>query len=175
MPIKLLYPTHVGAHKNIRFLQSMLRSCQETLPVPVLLTLTATKDDLLGSRTLASWLGSSVELVQFIGSVERSELPDLYASHDILVFPSLCESFGFPLLEAMVSGMPIAVSNLDWAHELCGKAALYADPHDPSAWARILADHTASGTRANQLGMNRAAEFTWRRAADDYARVLLGA
>lgn len=71
------------------------------------------------------------QYVNFVGLKPRNEVFKLYMEHDVLVFPSLCESFGVPLVEAMSFGLPVVVSDLEYAREVCREASLYFNPHDP--------------------------------------------
>jgi len=63
-----------------------------------------------------------------LGYVERSELPAIYSSATIFVYPSLYEGFGLPVLEAMACGTPVLISNVSSLPEVGGKAAHYFDP-----------------------------------------------
>jgi glycosyltransferase involved in cell wall biosynthesis len=99
-------------------------------------------------------------------------LPSLYADHDVVVFPSLVESFGHPPLEAMTMGMPVIASDRAWAREICNDGAMYADPKDPGAWVGALRRIHDGGHRANQAGRARALAFSWDRAAQAYADLL---
>ncbi len=63
-----------------------------------------------------------------IGHVPYDDIPTLYRDHDIFVFPSVAETFGHPLVEAMNSGMPIALAERPVNREVCGDAAVYFDP-----------------------------------------------
>ena len=67
-----------------------------------------------------------------IGDVPRSRLSGLYREHDVFVFPSLIESYGHPLVEAMACGLPVVASRIPASVEVCGDAAVYFDP--ASAW-----------------------------------------
>ncbi|HLG39597.1 MAG TPA: glycosyltransferase family 1 protein, partial [Chitinophagaceae bacterium] len=69
--------------------------------------------------------------VYFTGCVADDELCIIYAMAKIFCFPSFAEGMGLPPLEAMASGIPVVVSNTTSMPEVCGKAALYADPSDP--------------------------------------------
>ncbi len=68
-----------------------------------------------------------------VGSLTQEQLADYYNSCDCLVMPTLLESFSGTYLEAMHFGMPILTSDLDFAHEVCGDAALYFDPWDAAS------------------------------------------
>ncbi|MDC0033962.1 glycosyltransferase, partial [Alphaproteobacteria bacterium] len=58
-----------------------------------------------------------------------------YGSNDIFVFPSVSETFGFPLVEAMACGLPIIAADTLTNREICGQAALYFPPSDATALA----------------------------------------
>lgn len=64
-----------------------------------------------------------------LGHHDYAALPDLYRSHDAFVFPSVSETFGHPMAEAMSSGLPVIVSDTAVNRELCGDTALYAAPY----------------------------------------------
>jgi glycosyltransferase involved in cell wall biosynthesis len=66
--------------------------------------------------------------LRFLGYVEREDLRRLYAGAQFFLFPSLYEGFGLPALEAMTMGCPVITSNVSSLPEVCGDAALYADP-----------------------------------------------
>src|SRR5262249_9145080 len=71
-----------------------------------------------------------------LGSVDSQSLPALYNASDVFVFPSISETFGFPLVEAMASGLPVIAADTLINREVCGPAALYF----PSREAKILAE-----------------------------------
>ena len=74
--------------------------------------------------------------------------------------PSLVETVGLPMLEAMSAGVPVVAADRDYAHDLCGDAALYFDPLDHTALAQTLQSLLASASlreRLRTLGMRRAA------------------
>jgi glycosyltransferase involved in cell wall biosynthesis len=170
-PVALLYPSHVGTHKNFPVLAGMM----ERLSAPATLTLTARASDELDGTTLGVLFSRSAGPVRFIGPVDRTALASLYEAHDVLVFPSRCEAFGLPLLEAMTMNMPVLASRHDWGVEICGTAASYADGDDEQEWVSRLDDVVAKGVRANREGVARSQTFDWRRAASQYASLLLAA
>lgn len=67
-----------------------------------------------------------------VGPLAQSELAGYFYNSDALFFPTLLESFSGTYLEAMYFGLPILTSDIDFAHYICGDAALYFDPWDPS-------------------------------------------
>lgn len=108
------------------------------------------------------------EYVLFTDFVDDEDLPDLYRGAFLLVFPSLYEGFGLPILEAMASGVPVIASNTSSMPEVAGDAALLIDPRKPAAiaegMAQLLADEQFRKT-LTQRGLARARCFTWESAA----------
>jgi glycosyltransferase involved in cell wall biosynthesis len=68
------------------------------------------------------------EHLDFVGPLSREETKSLYRASDIFVFPSLSESFGFPMAEAMSHGLPIVAADTPVNREVCGDAAVYFHP-----------------------------------------------
>jgi glycosyltransferase involved in cell wall biosynthesis len=101
-------------------------------------------------------------------------LGTLYAEAVALVHCSLHEGFGMTLLEAMGAGAPVLAAPARAAVEVCGDAARYADPRDPSAFAAAMAEIAADASLRRELaerGRRRASEFSWT----DSARIHVGA
>ena len=83
------------------------------------------------ARDLESW-------VRILGYLPEPDVRDLYRAAAALVFPSFCEGFGFPLLEAMAGGLPVAASGVSALPEIGGDAALYFDPEDADDMAEKI-------------------------------------
>ena len=107
--------------------------------------------------------------VVFAGFVSESELAGLLRAASMMVFPSTTEGFGLPPLEAMLVGTPAICAPCGALPEVCGEAAAYADPDDPDAWAKAIAEHFAmSGDETARLGeaaMAQASQFRWEKSA----------
>jgi glycosyltransferase involved in cell wall biosynthesis len=106
--------------------------------------------------------------VHFAGYVTDAELAYLYQKAIALVFPSLLEGFGMPVLEAMHAGLPVVTSNTGALAEVAGDAALLADPQSPKAIAEGMSSLLANGNLRESLrtkGYARAAEFSWEASA----------
>jgi glycosyltransferase involved in cell wall biosynthesis len=105
-------------------------------------------------------------LVKFTRPVPYDEIPKLYQQSDLFVFPSLAESFGHPLVEAMASGLPIIASDIPICREICGEAAVYFSPLDPEDFAqKILAlwKNPDLRERLGKIGRTRAqTHFDWK-------------
>jgi glycosyltransferase involved in cell wall biosynthesis len=108
------------------------------------------------------------------GYVPAALLHTFYQSASALLFPSLEEGFGFPVLEAMAHGLPVVTSNTSSLPEIGGAAALYADPHDPCAIASQITQAVESPAVRQRMiadGLARAREFTWQRTAEQTLQV----
>ena len=155
-------------HKNLRrLIGALARIPAERRPVLALPGYRTPHQDEL--ERLARKLGVDRD-VRFLGWISDDDIEGLYAAAAAFVFPSLYEGFGLPVLEAMARGVPVATSGRASLAEVAGEAALLFDPEDErsiaSAIERLLADrHLAERLRA--AGRERAARFTWERAAAD--------
>jgi glycosyltransferase involved in cell wall biosynthesis len=107
-----------------------------------------------------------VEVPGWVGEVPDAELARLYRGARCVVYPSLYEGFGIPVLEAMASGTPVVTSRGTATEEVAGGAAVLVDPLDPASIADGIAEAQARRDELVPLGRARAAEFTWARAAD---------
>jgi glycosyltransferase involved in cell wall biosynthesis len=107
--------------------------------------------------------------VQVRGYVALGELRSLYQSASVLLFPSLEEGFGLPVLEAMANGLPVVASRTASLPEVGGEAALYVDPHDPQDIAdkvRRAVEDSELRRKMMQQGLERARQFSWQRVAE---------
>jgi len=102
------------------------------------------------------------------GFVAEEELPLLYNSAGLFVFPSLYEGFGLPPLEAMACGTPVIASNTSSLPEVVGEAGMLVDPYDVEGWAlamkRVLSDENLQAKMISD-GIERAKLFSWKRTA----------
>jgi glycosyltransferase involved in cell wall biosynthesis len=117
------------------------------------------------ARLAASPLSSAGRVVN-LGRLTPAEMHALYRLSDVAVFPSLAESFSNAYLDALAAGCAIAASNLDFARVVFGDAALYFDPRDATALARLLEAlraEPAAIERARARARARATEFSWER------------
>jgi glycosyltransferase involved in cell wall biosynthesis len=104
--------------------------------------------------------------VVLTGYVNASELPFFYGASSVVIYPSLYEGFGLPVVESMACGAPLVVSNVSSLPEVVGDAGLFVDPNDPKAIAdavrRLLSDENVRQTNINR-GLQRAELFRWHR------------
>jgi glycosyltransferase involved in cell wall biosynthesis len=112
-------------------------------------------------KSLAAELGITGDVV-FVGGVPLERTVSFYRAADVFVYPSLNETFGLPILEAMACGCPVVTSDTSAMPETAGGAALLADPKDPVSIARAIVEAAGPGRgRLRELGLKRAGEFTW--------------
>ena len=153
----LLYPANRWAHKNHQRLFEALAILRKDHP---------------GLRLVLTGSGHErqpiPEGVDVRGHVSLDELVRLYRTASALVYPSLYEGFGMPIIEAMGTGCPVAASNTSSLPEVCGDAAVLFDPTSAEAIAdgvtRLLADPAPYVER----GLGRAPLFTWHKCATEH-------
>jgi glycosyltransferase involved in cell wall biosynthesis len=110
------------------------------------------------------WGGVKVE--GWVGEVPDAELAALYRGARCVLYPSLYEGFGLPVLEAMACGAPVVTSRGTAMEEVSGDAAVLVDPLDPAAIAVGLEEAEARRDELVMRGRERASRFTWERSAD---------
>jgi glycosyltransferase involved in cell wall biosynthesis len=163
----LLYPAALWPHKNHATLLA-------ALPDRVSLVLTGAqlgRGEWLRAEAARLGVGSRVHA---LGWVAPEAVPALYRAASGLVFPSLAEGFGQPVVEAMACGCPVAASDAGAVAEACGDAALTFPARDAGAMARALGRLVSDGALREELraaGLERAGAFTWERAAAAHVEV----
>jgi glycosyltransferase involved in cell wall biosynthesis len=108
-----------------------------------------------------------------LGPVAAEDLEALYGAAEALVFPSLYEGFGLPVLEAMRRGLPVVTAAVSSLPEVGGEAVLYVDdPLDAEGLAAALERALSQRDHLRRLGRARASQFTWERTAAGVASVI---
>ena len=111
------------------------------------------------------WGGVKVD--GWVGRVSDEELAALYRGARCVVYPSLYEGFGLPVLEAMACGTPVVTSRGGATEEVAGDAAVLVDPLDTSAIAAGIEDALGRRDELRAKGLERAQAFSWDRVARD--------
>ena len=116
-----------------------------------------------------------LDKVRLLPSVPLSDLVVIYSNAEIFATASLYEGFGFTPLEAMACEVPVVVSNTTAIPEVCGNAALYANPRDASAYANhfnALLEDKNMRQRLVRSGLIQVEKFDWQTAAKKTLEVL---
>jgi len=110
--------------------------------------------------------GVSGTHVTWLGRIDDDELAAAYRGARSLVFPSLYEGFGIPVLEAMASGTPVVTSAGSAMAEVAGDAAVLVDPLDAASIAAGIGEADRRRDDLSVRGLARAELYTWERAVD---------
>jgi glycosyltransferase involved in cell wall biosynthesis len=172
-PLRMLYISEYSDYKNLTTLLKALHLLREKGVNDLLLTSTMDPSQFPKVEIITREIDRSLaaqplvgSAVKFTGSIPYDEIHKLYADSDVFIFPSLAESFGHPLVEAMASGLPIIASDIPICHEICGDAAVYFSPLDPKDLAdKIMVLKNSSDLRVQlgHIGRKRAeTQFDWK-------------
>ncbi len=169
-----LYVGNLKPHKNLELLLrgfTLLRARGLTSHHLVIIG-----DDRRRKESLqqaCTWLGIA-DTVKFIAHVDDDLLPLVYAAADLLILPSLLEGFGFPVIEAMACGTPVACSRSSALPEIAGEAAHFFDPSSPDdladAVTRVLGD-TGFRETLQRRGLDRTRVFSWEECARSHSKL----
>ena len=154
----VLFVSSLWPYKNCEGLLRAWAVARPELEGRQLAIVGAARDEtyLASLRSLAADLGIAGDVV-FVGGVPLERTVSFYRAADLFVYPSLNETFGLPILEAMACGCPVVTSDTSAMPETAGGAAVLADPKDPASIARAMVEAAGPGKeRMRQLGLNRA-------------------
>ena len=110
--------------------------------------------------------------VHRLGYLPDAELAGIVAASRLLVFPSLYEGFGMPVVEAQAAGVPVAASADASLDEACGDAAVRFDPLDIDAMAAAIGSALVDGALLVEKGRAHAATFSWADAGRRIAEAI---
>ena len=115
------------------------------------------------------------EKVKFLGYVPEDEIRSLMNGASALVFPSLYEGFGLPVLEALACGCPVVTSNISSLPEVVGEAGILVDPYNVEDIVRGIEEVLGFNEKGRQdlveRGLRQAKKFTWQKAAKETIEV----
>ena len=162
----LFFPGHTWPHKNHPSAVKALRLLRESYHWDLMLVCTGKpKESHPDLMKLICGLNLDSH-VRFLGYCPMIDMPFLYGGAAALVFPSLFEGFGIPLIEAMWCGCPVVCSNLTSLPEIAEDAGLTVDPHSPEEIAssvhRLLTDDNLRQTLIAR-GQRQAKKFSWEK------------
>jgi glycosyltransferase involved in cell wall biosynthesis len=161
-----LYPASYNPHKNhLALLKAILfLRDQQKKHIPLVLTGFSDPENRTHQSVLSFIKNHALQdQVKILGYVPTEAMPDLYAKASFLVFPSLYEGFGIPLVEAMKSKCPIICSDRASIPEVAGDAALYFNPEKPEDIANKMLKimHPETRNLLISKGMVRSKIFSW--------------
>lgn len=163
----LLYVGNHLPHKNLPFLMGVLAALARKVP-HARLEVTGSRSRHTAAAAAAAERHGVADRVRWLGAVDDAALAAAYRRATVLVLPSLHEGFGFPAVEAMRLGLPVAATDATALPEVVGDAGLLLPPSDAPAWTDALAALLADGARRRALaerGILRARALTWAAAA----------
>lgn len=175
---RLLYPSHVAPYKGFEILFGALAELKGR-GNSIGLVIAGHPDDWPPTAAELQKLVRDLALqdnVVFLGGVPQRQMGALYRLCDVMVNPSLCESFGFSMIEALGHQLPIVAADLPINREICGAAALYYPPLD----ARRAADCITEIIRGRyshdfrRAATDRLTQFdwSWRRYARKFVSLI---
>lgn len=175
----LFFPSHLAEYKGYRLLFDVINILRVRFPnIKLVLTFNRHDDPVLYDdyQSYVQKLGIANN-VSTIGQIHQNEIWDIYKNSDLMVYPSLCESFGFSMLEAMGLNLPIIAADTDINREICGGAARYFSPTSATDCANeitVVLDKDAARDFLLNEGAKRISEFdwSWRRYVCEFIKIL---
>lgn len=172
--LKLLYVSEYYPHKRPGMVAEAVARLNEA-GLPSRLTVTMDLEQIgraeggtADYRLLAK--GVERQQVSLIGKVPYSTIPSLYQEHDLFVFPSVAETFGHPLIEALAIGLPVVSADRPVNREVCGDAAVYFEPFSLAGLVDRIKEVDAAEDLRDTLVRNGreriAREFGWEGHVD---------
>lgn len=115
-----------------------------------------------------------INRIVLTGYVVNTDLPAIYSQAKVFLYPSLRESFGIPMLEAMACGVPVITSNTSSMPEVAGDAAYIINPFNPGEITKALIELVNNQTLREELvnkGFLQAAKFSWNAMAQSVLKI----
>jgi glycosyltransferase involved in cell wall biosynthesis len=169
----VLFVGNVKPHKNLGRLLQAFEILRDRIP-HTLAIVGKREGFITPDRSVIARAERLGDRVFFTGEVSDELLRSYYAYSELLVLPSLYEGFGFPPLEAMAAGIPVAASTAGSIPEVCGEAAAYFNPYSIEEMAAVI-ERTLSDqplrSRLLELGKRQIARYSWTDTAAQVASV----
>lgn len=162
LPVKyLFFIGNTDPKKNSNRLLEAYAEYQRSVPNPLPLV-------------IADYMTTSLANVISIGYISNVDLPQIYTGAEVFLYPSLRESFGIPLLEAMGCGTPVISSNTSAIPEIASDAALLIDPYSVEAITEAIIRLTSDSqlhSYYSSMGLERNSRFSWSATARDMLKI----
>ncbi|UCF93738.1 MAG: glycosyltransferase family 4 protein [Desulfobacterales bacterium] len=173
------YVLYLGTNKPHKNLVRLVEAWERLQPTPASLVIAGFWDPRYPEAREKVKTLSLENAVRFLGPVAEEDLPALYCGASLFVFPSECEGFGLPVLEAMACGTPVITSNVSAMPEVAGQSALLVNPYDVAGLAQAMRQVLQTPSLREDLvrrGLQRVKDFSWKRCAtatlDVYAQAM---
>jgi glycosyltransferase involved in cell wall biosynthesis len=178
--LKLLYVSHAASYKGVEILLDATRLLRDAGIESTTWLTVAREDWPAGFPAYEAFIARhKLEArVRLVGRIPHGAVHRLYEAADLFVHPSLCESFAFPLVEAMASGLPVIAADRPLNREMCGDAARFYPPEDADALATEIArlrDDPQGQAGMAAEGYDRARRFSWEAHVDQVMTVVTDA
>lgn len=170
----IFYPANYWPHKNHRMLLTAYGIYKKHLPDGLDLVFTGALEDEQNQLKAAAKVMGLSENVKFLGYLNEEALTSVWQGCECLVFPSLYEGFGIPVLEAMAFGKTVLSSNAASLPEVGGDAVIYFDPRKPDEIASCLLKISSNSLLIEDLvnqGYQRLKLFDGQKMADEYLNI----
>jgi glycosyltransferase involved in cell wall biosynthesis len=167
-PYVLYVCSTIYPYKNVeRLISAFYRHCKD-LPLRLVIVGSVPRRYSSVVKTLRQEAKARNNSVLFFEKVDQSTLASLYQYAEAFCYPSLCEGFGLPPLEAMAAGIPVIASSREPIPDVCGHAALYFDPLSEMdigrALRRVVLDQDLRRD-LTEKGSIRVRKFSWQQTA----------
>lgn len=169
-----LYIGRHDAHKNIARLITAFASLKHRSDYELWLAGPTDKTYTPALKQQVQELGLT-EKIKFLNYVPSEQFIQMINQAVAVVFPSLWEGFGFPVLEAMACGTPVITSNLSSLPEVGGNAVLYVNPYqveEITEAMQTLIDNVQLRSHLRTLGLEQAKQFSWEKTGQKTASIL---
>ena len=171
----ILYIGSSRGHKNLQGLLEAMRIIADRLPEGTGLVMVG--DDRMLTAKQRNQIAAMNGKIITTGWLSQESLNAYYAHAKAVIFPSLCEGFGIPVLEAFYFRKPLLVSNTSSLPEVAGEAAIYFDPTQPDDMAqtilRAMQMNEQEQAQWIQKGIQRLQAFSWQKTSDEIDRILI--
>jgi glycosyltransferase involved in cell wall biosynthesis len=176
-PLPVLERLGIAGYKYFLFVGSILRHKNIVRlvqafafmnPEIILIIAGACKDPDYLEEVMNASAGLGEGRVRYLKYVTDDDLPSLYSGAEALIFPSLHEGFGVPIIEAMACGTPVITSNCSAMPEVAGDAAILIDPYSVEsivAAMREIVDNPGYASSLRSAGIEKAKMFRWSYSA----------